>query len=93
MSFDPKETMTLGASNAELRRRWKAVRKAMEAQGIDALVMQSRDQFLGGYVQWFTDFPARNSYPRTVVFPLDAEMTSITSGGTPPTDPALPRGR
>jgi len=90
MRFDPKESMTLAPSDAEFQRRWRAVRVAMEAEKIDVLVMQNRDQFLGGYVQWFTDFPARNSYPQTVIFPLHAEMTSITSGGTPPSDPGPP---
>jgi Xaa-Pro aminopeptidase len=87
MAFDPKETLTLAPSDAELERRWKAVRDRMEADGVDVLVMQNRDQFLGGYVQWFTDYPARNSYPMTVIFPRNDEMTTITSGGTPPSDP------
>jgi Xaa-Pro aminopeptidase len=87
MSFDPMETLTLAPSDAELQRRWKAVRARMEADKIDTLVMQNRDQFLGGYVQWFTDYPARNSYPMTVIFPRTEDMTTITSGGTPPSDP------
>lgn len=87
MSFDPMETLTLAPSDTELQRRWKAVRARMGADKIDVLVMQNRDQFLGGYVQWFTDYPARNSYPMTVIFPLNDDMTTITSGGTPPSDP------
>jgi Xaa-Pro aminopeptidase len=76
----------LSASDGELERRWKAVRERMEAQGIDVLIMQNQNQWLGGYVQWFTDIPARNSYPMTVIFPLKEGMTTITSGGTPPGD-------
>ena len=73
-----RETLTTSVSDAELQRRWKAVRTRMEAEKIDVLVMQNRDQHLGGYVQWFTDIPARNSYPMTVIFPLKDEMTTIT---------------
>jgi Xaa-Pro aminopeptidase len=86
MTYDPKETLTVSASDAELERRWKAVRGRMEDKGIDVLVMQNQNQWLGGYVQWFTDIPARNSYPITVVFPLNDLMTTITSGGKPPSD-------
>ena len=53
-----KETLTTSVSDAELQRRWKAVRARMEAQKIDVLVTQNRDQHLGGYVQWFTDIDA-----------------------------------
>ncbi len=86
MAHDPKETLTLAASDQELKRRWKAVRARMEAEKIDALVMQNSNEWLGGYVQWFVDFPARNGYPVTVIFPLREEMTTITSGGRPPFD-------
>ncbi len=86
MAYDPKEILTLGSSDQELRRRWKAVRERMEADRIDVLVMQNQNQWLGGYVQWFTDVPARNSYPMTVIFPLREDMTTITSGGMPPSD-------
>ena len=70
MAYDPKEILTLGSSDQELQRRWKAVRERMEADRIDVLVMQNQNQWLGGYVQWFTDVPARNSYPMTVIFPF-----------------------
>ena len=86
MAYDPKEMLTLGSSDQELQRRWRAVRTRMEAEKIDVLVMQNQNQWLGGYVQWFTDNPARNSYPMTVLFPLREEMTTITSGGLPPND-------
>ncbi len=70
-------------STAELERRWAETRKAMQKQGIDCLVMQNSNQYLGGYVRWFTDVPAKEGYPVTVIFPVDDEMTMITSGGAP----------
>jgi len=86
MGYDPRETLTLSASDQELERRWKAVRTRMKDIKVDALVMQTQNQWLGGCVQWFTDVPARNSYPITVLFPLNEGMTTISSGGTPPGD-------
>lgn len=70
-------------STNELERRWKEVRKMMAEKGIDCLVMQNNSQFLGGYVRWFTDVPAVNGYPITVIFPLEGEMTVVSSGGPP----------
>jgi Xaa-Pro aminopeptidase len=86
MTHDPKEILTLAASDRELQRRWKAARAGMEAENIDVLVMQNTNQWLGGYVQWFVDIPGRNAYPITVVFPLNDEMTTVTCGGRPPGD-------
>jgi len=81
-----REILTEAISTSELERRWKASREAMKEQGIDFLVMQNDNQGLGGYVRWFTDIPARNGYPNTVIFPIDDEMTTITCGGRPPGD-------
>lgn len=67
-------------SDLELERRWALARKAMGNQGIDALVMQASDDWLGGYVRWFTDIWAANGYPRTVVFYADRPMTVIEMG-------------
>ena len=67
-------------STAELERRWVAVRAAMKDLGLDALVMQGRDDWLGGYVRWFTDVWAVNCYPRTVIFYADRPMTVIEMG-------------
>ncbi len=86
MAFDPKEKMTLSASDRELERRWKAVRARMAEEKMDVLVMQNSNQHLGGYVQYFIDIAARNAYPMTVIFPLKEEMTTITCGGKPPGD-------
>ncbi len=41
-------------STGELERRWKAVRAAMEEQSIDVLIMQGFNEFIGGYVKYFT---------------------------------------
>ena len=72
-------------SAAELERRWQAVRSAMAEQGVDVLIMQNTNQWLGGYVKWFTDVPAFNGYPTTVLFPKDDDMTVINIG--PQMDP------
>ena len=64
----------------ELVRRWKAVRRAMKTQKIDALLMQNNNDYMGGYVKYFTDLPATNGYPQTVVFPADEDMTLVSQG-------------
>src|SRR6516225_3469866 len=67
-------------STAELDRRWAAVRKAMADQGVDALIVQSNNDWLGGYAKWLTDHPATNGYPKTVVFHANDWMTVIDMG-------------
>ncbi|MBV9567146.1 MAG: aminopeptidase P family protein [Hyphomicrobiales bacterium] len=67
-------------SDAELERRWAAVREVMRARGWDALVLQNTNDWLGGYVKWFTDLPATNGYPRTIVFPVSGAMTVVEMG-------------
>jgi len=64
-------------ATSELERRWAAVRKAMEERGIDVLLMQNNNDFMGGYVKYFTDLPASHGYPQTVIFPRDDGMTVI----------------
>ena len=83
---DPKEILTRTISTPELERRWREVREKMKEKNLDFLVMQNDNEWLGGYVKWFTDIPARNGYPLTVIFPVDDEMTTITCGGKPPGD-------
>jgi Xaa-Pro aminopeptidase len=83
---DPKAILTQTISIQELERRWKAVRESMKEEKVDVLVMQNDNEWLGGYVKWFTDIPARNGYPLTVIFPADDGMTTITCGGKPPGD-------
>ena len=86
-----EERLTKGVSTAEMERRWKAAREVMKDRKIDFLLMRNDEEFLGGYVRWFSDFPARHSYPFTVIFPVDDEMTFISSGHYPPVDPYPPQ--
>ena len=74
------ERLNTPISDAELDRRWRAVRAAMEKEKIDVLLMQNNNDHMGGYVRWFTDMPATNGYPNTVVFPRDDEMTDPARG-------------
>ena len=78
-------------STAELERRWQAVRAAMDHARIDVLIMQNNNDHMGGYVKYFTDIPATNGYPTTVVFPRDDLMTVVMHGGFG-TDQQLPAG-
>ncbi len=77
-------------SDTELKRRWSAVRLAMNEQNLDFLILQNCTDYLGGYVKWFTDMPALHNYPVTVIFPRDDEMTTIWSGPQPPAEPYPP---
>ena len=83
---DPKERLTTVISDGELERRWKAAREMMQDFKIDFLLMRNDEEYFGGYVRWFTDIPARHSYPFTVIFPLDDEMSTISS--SPPAEPS-----
>ena len=79
-TVDPASRILTRISDAELMRRWGAVRRVMRDRGIDAIVMQNTNDWLGGYVKWFTDLPANNGYPRTVVFHADAPMSVVEMG-------------
>ncbi len=74
------ERLNTPISTAELERRWQAVRAAMAAAKIDVLLMQNNNDYMGGYVKYFTDTPATNGYPNTVVFPREDEMTVVCQG-------------
>ncbi|PKN30579.1 MAG: peptidase M24 [Deltaproteobacteria bacterium HGW-Deltaproteobacteria-21] len=87
---DPKQRLTTSISDGELERRWNAVREIMRERKIDYLIARNDEEFLGGYVKWFTDIPARHSYPYTVIFPVDEEMTLVSPGANPPADPGPP---
>src|SRR5208282_3923691 len=95
---DPSERINAPISTSELERRWAAVRKAMDEQRIDVLLMQNNNDFMGGYVKYFTDVPATNGYPVTVVFPREDRMTVVAMGGfgmdktLPPEGDGLRRG-
>jgi Xaa-Pro aminopeptidase len=90
MKDTERDIVTQSISDRELERRWRAVRKRMKEESIDFLVMQNDNEWLGGYVKWFTDVPAKNAQPHTVIFPVDEEMTTITHGGKPPGDVGPP---
>src|SRR5215470_10949222 len=74
------ERLQTPISTAELQRRWAAVRAAMEREQVDVLLMQNNNDHMGGYVKYFTDLPATNGFPLTVVFPRDDLMTMISQG-------------
>jgi Xaa-Pro aminopeptidase len=74
------ERLQTPISTAELQRRWAAVRAAMEREQIDVLLMQNNNDHMGGYVKYFTDLPATNGYPLTLVFPRDDLMTLVSQG-------------
>ena len=88
--FDPKERLTTCISTRELERRWALAREVMRADKVDYLLMRNEEEFIGGYVKWFSDFSARHSYPFTVIFPYDDEMTLINCGPKAPGDPPPP---
>ena len=67
-------------STAELERRWTLARNLMRERGVEALIMQNNNDFLGGAVKWFTDLPAVHGYPRAVVFYRDDLMTVVEQG-------------
>ena len=77
---DAAERINTPISTQELERRWSAVRDTMAGERIDVLLMQANNDFMGGYVKYFTDVPATNGYPVTVVFPADDRMTVIGQG-------------
>jgi Xaa-Pro aminopeptidase len=74
------ERLQTPISTAELERRWATVRAAMAREKIDVLLMQNNNDYMGGYVKYFTDLPATNGYPLTVVFPRDDLMTAVGMG-------------
>lgn len=74
---DQSERLHHPISTRELERRWAGVRTAMEERKIDVLLMQNNNDFMGGYVKYFTDMPATHGYPQTVIFPKDDSMTVI----------------
>ena len=74
---NPEERIHHPISTKELERRWSAVRAAMKQAKIDVLLMQNNNDFMGGYVKYFTDLPASHGYPQTVIFPAEDSMTMI----------------
>lgn len=74
------ERLSHPISMAELERRWAAVRKAMAESDLDVLVIQNNNDHMGGYVKYFTDLPATNGYPVTVIFSRDDDMVLVGQG-------------
>ena len=66
--------------DAELERRWAALRTAMAAAGLDAVLTQATNDWLVGTVKWLTDLPATNGYPRTVLFFTASSMVVVEMG-------------
>lgn len=77
-------------SLGELERRWQAVRGLMKERDVDFLLIQNNNDYLGGYIKWFTDLPAVNAYPVSVIFPLAHEMTTISHGSSDPAKASPP---
>ena len=79
--MNPNQSRVCNAvSLAELERRWAAVRAHMREQRVDALVLQNSSDWVGGAIRWFTNQPATNGYPSTVVFAIDGGMSLIEQG-------------
>src|SRR5271154_6041882 len=77
----PATTRVLNAvSIEELQRRWQAVRASMRSLGIEALVVQNSSDWVGGYIRWFSNQPATNGYPSSLVFPLEGGMSLMEQG-------------
>lgn len=77
---DMNERLVNPISTAELERRWTATRQEMKARDLDAIVLQSNNDWLGGYVKWFTDHAAVNGYPKSVIFHANDFMTLVDMG-------------
>jgi Xaa-Pro aminopeptidase len=77
---DTSERVNHPLPTRELERRWALIRAAMEEGGVDVLLAQANNDFMGGYVKYLTDLPATNGYAVTVVFPRDEAMTVIGQG-------------
>src|SRR5215469_1299188 len=80
LSINLLERINHPISTAELERRWQATRDAMARARLDVLLMQSSNDFMGGYVKWFTDLPATHGYPVCVAFPREDRMIVVNMG-------------
>ncbi|MFC1798318.1 M24 family metallopeptidase [Thermodesulfobacteriota bacterium] len=80
--MDPilKEKVMKPISDEELERRWAAVREVMKDKKVDFLLIENNNDYLGGYIKWFTDVPAVHAYPISAIFPVDDEMTTFSHG-------------
>jgi hypothetical protein len=69
-------------ATAELERRWVKARALMRERKIEALVIQGANNYIGGggYFRWFSGLSASNTYPSTLIFPIDDLMTLLQGG-------------
>lgn len=80
MNSITEERLLSPISTAELQRRWDAVSDFMDERGIQVLLVRANNDYLGGYVKWFTDLPASTGYPVTLIFPRGGGMSLISQG-------------
>jgi Xaa-Pro aminopeptidase len=85
-----KEHVIHPISTQELERRWAAVREVMKRNKVDFLLIQNSEDYLGGYVKWFTDVPAVHGYPVSVIFPVADGMTTLWHGSSNPKEVGPP---
>ena len=85
-----KEKVMKPISDEELERRWKAVREVMKEKKVDFLLIENNNDYLGGYIKWFTDVPAFHAYPVSAIFPRDEGMTTFTHGSFDPKEAGPP---
>jgi len=81
-----KENVVHTIPTQELERRWVAVRDVMTQKKVDFLLLQNSEDYLGGYVKWFTDMPAVHGYPVSVIYPAADGMTALWHGSSHPKD-------
>jgi Xaa-Pro aminopeptidase len=77
---EARQRILNAVSTHELQRRWDAVRARMRDEGIEALILQNSSDWVGGYIRWFSNQPATNGYPTSLVFPADGDMSLIEQG-------------
>ena len=79
----------------EMERRHALLRAHMADRGLDALVVLSSDDYLGGYIRWILDRPAYHGYHAAAAFYADGSITlaehgSIGGEREPDNDPEFP---
>ncbi|GJL80893.1 MAG: peptidase M24 [marine bacterium B5-7] len=79
-----REKVLAPISTSELERRWTAVRDRMKEHKVDFVIAHNHNDYLGGYVKWFTDEPSMHCYPISAIFPLHDEMTTVCHGSSDP---------
>lgn len=88
VSEDFKTRIRFPMSDREMERRWSTIQTYMQENGVDVLIAQNDNQYLGGYVRYLTDMAVEQGYPISVLFPAKGKMTTITSSS--PSNPLPP---